>query len=108
MRPVYITNIGVEARAARVNYRQQNFKIGFGVVVNDPGVDTYTVQHTFDDPANFSGHNDWVANANWFDNADTNLVNATTNRDGNYAFPIQGIRLNSTVNSLTQMTILQA
>lgn len=64
------------------------FNIGFGCVVT--GVITYSVQHTFDDPLT-------VASPTWFNHA--LVVNQTTTQDGNYAFPIAGIRVTSTAGS---------
>ena len=61
------------------------FNVGFGVVVS--GTVNYTVQHTFDDPA--------VGFTTWFPHP--TIAAQGTNQDGNYAFPVTGIRL--TVNS---------
>lgn len=73
------------------------FNVGFGVVVD--GTVDYTVEHTFDDPA--------VGFTTWFPHpsVDGEAVNA----DGNYAFPVSGIRL--TVNSgggSATMNLIQA
>lgn len=73
------------------------FNVGFGVVVD--GTVDYTVEHTFDDPA--------VGFTTWFPHpsVDGEAVNA----DGNYAFPVTGIRL--TVNSgggSATMNLIQA
>ena len=68
------------------------FNIGFGVVVS--GTVNYTVQHTFD-------------GTNWFNHPD--VASATTDQDGNYAFPVVQIRL--TVNSgsgTATLTAIQA
>jgi hypothetical protein len=51
------------------------------------GTVDYTVQHTFDDPA--------VGFATWFPHP--TIAAQSTNKDGNYAFPVTGIRI--TVNS---------
>lgn len=61
------------------------FNVGFGVLVT--GTVDYTVQHTFDDPA--------VGFTTWFPHP--TIAAQSTNKDGNYAFPVTGIRL--TVNS---------
>ena len=107
MRPIVLTATGVEAVAARVNYRQQDFKVGFGVDLDSTG--TFTVYHTFDDPADFNGHSDWVSTATWLPNGDSALIAGTANADGNYMFPVQGIKLDATVNASTiKITILQA
>lgn len=73
------------------------FNVGFGVVVTST-VD-YTVQHTFDDPA--------VGFTNWFDHP--TISNLAANADGNYAFPVTGIRItvNSGGGSVT-MNVVQA
>ena len=61
------------------------FNVGFGVILT--GVVDYTVQHTFDDPA--------TGFTTWFDHP--TVAAQTSNQDGNYAFPVTGVRL--TVNS---------
>ncbi len=78
------------------------FAIGFGVVKT--GTVSFTVQHTFDDVASptFS-----AASATWFNHA--SVAAATANADGNYAYPVRGIRLvqNSGSGSCV-MTLIQA
>ena len=73
------------------------FSVGFGVLVS--GVVDYTVQHTFDDPS--SGFSTWFAHPT--------INSQTDNQDGNYAFPVTGIRLvvNSGVGSAT-LKLVQA
>lgn len=68
-----------------MNTNTTPFNVGFGVVVS--GVVNYTVQHTFDDPA--------VGFTTWFPHP--TIAEQIANADGNYAFPVTGIRL--TVNS---------
>lgn len=68
-----------------MNTNTNPFNVGFGVIVD--GVVDYTVQHTFDDPA--------VGFTTWFDHP--TIADQTDSLDGNYAFPVTGIRL--TVNS---------
>jgi hypothetical protein len=68
-----------------VNTNTNPTNIGFGVIVS--GTVNYTVQHTFDDPA--------VGFTTWFPHP--TVASKITNFDGNYAFPVTGIRL--TVNS---------
>ena len=68
------------------------FNIGFGVVVS--GSATYTIEHTFDG-VNFYSHEVLVAK--------------TDNQDGNYAFPVAGIRINLTSGAGTvTLTAIQA
>lgn len=64
-----------------VNTNVSPVNIGFGVIVD--GTVTYTVQHTFDDPA--TGFTTWFSHPS--------VVDQTTNDDGNYAFPVTGIKL---------------
>lgn len=83
-----------------VNWRggAGGFQIGLGAVVS--GSVTYTVQHCFDNI--LAG-----ATPTWFDH--DFLAAKTTNDDGNYAFPITGIRLNVTAGTGTvTLTIVPA
>lgn len=68
-----------------INTNTNPCNIGFGVIVS--GTVDYTVQHTFDDPA--TGFTTWFPHPT--------IATQSTNKDGNYAFPVTGIRL--TVNS---------
>lgn len=74
------TGVG-SSGAIVVNTNVTPVNIGFGVLVT--GTVTYTVQHTFDDPA--------VGFTTWFSHP--TVVDETTNQDGNYAFPVTGIKL---------------
>jgi hypothetical protein len=67
------------------NTNTSPFNVGFGVIVS--GTVNYTVQHTFDDPAD--GFSTWFPHPT--------IASLAANADGNYAFPVTGIRL--TVNS---------
>ena len=69
------------------------FNVGFGVLVT--GTVDYTVQHTFDDPA--------VGFSTWFSHP--SVAGETTNQDGNYAFPVTGIKV--LVNSGTGTATLK-
>jgi len=68
-----------------INTNTNPCNIGFGVIVS--GTVDYTIQHTFDDPA--TGFTTWFPHPT--------IATQSTNKDGNYAFPITGVRL--TVNS---------
>lgn len=88
---------GVGASGIKVmNQYQSPFNVSFGVVVT--GTVDYTVQHTFDAP--------FGQNQTYFNHADAAALTASS--DGNYAFPVTGIRLqvNSGTGSLG-FTILQ-
>ena len=78
------TGVG-STSAIVVNTNISPINIGFGVIVS--GTVNYTVQHTFDDPA--TGFSTWFPHPT--------IASQATNQDGNYAFPVTGIRL--TVNS---------
>lgn len=64
-----------------MNTNATPFNVGFGVIVS--GTVNYTVQHTFDDP--YSGF------TTWFDHP--TIAALAVNADGNYAFPVTGIKL---------------
>lgn len=74
------------------------------VTMKSPGVQ-YTLQHSFDDP-----FQRWTVSMNtsatWFNCDDPVMVNASTNRASNYAFPPTACRVNviravSAANPLT-------
>jgi hypothetical protein len=64
-----------------MNTNTNPFNVGFGVIVS--GTVDYTVQHTFDDPS--------VGFTTWFSHP--TISGKTTNQDGNYAFPVTGIKV---------------
>jgi len=77
-----VSKTGTGSSAALVmNTNATPFNVGFGVIVT--GTVDYTVQHTFDDPA--------VGFTTWFSHP--TVAGETTNQDGNYAFPVTGIKL---------------
>lgn len=81
-----------------VNTNTNPCNIGFGVTIDD-GSPTYSVQHTFDDPA--------VGFTTWFDHP--TVVGETADADGNYAFPVTGIKLVVTAGTGTvTMKLVQA
>ncbi len=58
----------------------------------------YTVQYTLDDPfANYT--TSFAASANWWDMDDPIMVNASTNRASNFAFPPTAVRVVTTIFS---------
>lgn len=91
MRPVTLTVTGVgTSPIVPMDFRAQNFNVGFGCEIT--GTATYSVQHTFDDVYTIPS-----GNVVWFNHAFVNA--ATTNQDGNYAFPIRAMRLNVTAST---------
>ncbi len=76
-----------------LNQHTTPFNVGFGVITayasgHAPG--SFTVQHTFDDVLG-------GASASVFDHSDVSGVTTATNIDGNYAYPVNAVRL--TLNS---------
>jgi hypothetical protein len=77
-----VSKTGTGSSSALVmNTNVSPFNVGFGVVVT--GTVNYTVQHTFDDPG--------VGFTAWFDHP--SVASETTNQDGNYAFPVTGVKV---------------
>jgi len=75
-------------------------EISLQVVVS--GTVNYTVQQTLDDPFG-------SASPTWFDHPDTNLVAATANKQGNYAYVPSMVKLlvNSGSGTAT-LTVIQS
>lgn len=77
-----VSKTGTGSSSALVmNTNISPFNVGFGVVVT--GTVNYTVQHTFDDPG--------VGFTTWFDHP--TVASQAANADGNYAFPVTGIKV---------------
>jgi hypothetical protein len=77
-----VSKTGVGSSSSLVmNTNISPFNVGFGVIVT--GTVNYTVQHTFDDPA--------VGFSTWFSHP--TIASLAVNADGNYAFPVTGIKL---------------
>lgn len=93
-----VSKTGVGSSPALVmNTNQTPFNVGFGVTVS--GTVTYSVQHTFDDPA--------IGFSTWFSHP--TIANKTDNQDGNYAFPVTGVKVLVTSGSGTAtMNLIQA
>ena len=67
------------------------------------GTATCTVQQTLDDPF------DSTITPTWIDHPDVNLVGATADKQGNYAFIPRAVRLRQTAGSgSARLTIVQA
>lgn len=77
-----VSKTGVGSSSAIVmNTNVSPFNVGFGVIAS--GTVNYTVQHTFDDPA--TGFSTWFSHPT--------VASQTANADGNYAFPVTGIKV---------------
>jgi len=95
------------------DYAIRPFNIGIGCVVSTAMIastGTYSIQHTFD----YTGSSAFISsNATWFENS---VITAqTSNKDGNYAYPVSAIRVNVTststqgaVGSATQPWLISA
>jgi hypothetical protein len=84
---VGVTQVGV-SKTVIPDHAAVPFGIGLFLAVN--GTVNYTVQHTGDD----TGRPTFTpGQANWFDHSSMKTLTAAT--DGNYAFPVRGIRLKS-------------
>lgn len=99
MRPQVISKTGTGTTAwIPVDYKQSPFNVSVAAVVN--GTITYNVEHTFDEV--FDPSVTPVAFIH------STLTAQTTNKDGNYAFPVRAIRINNTAGTgSTTLTILQ-
>ena len=77
-----VSKTGTGSSSALVmNTNISPFNVGFGVIAT--GTVTYTIQHTFDDPA--VGFSVWYSHPT--------IAAKTDNQDGNYAFPVTGIKV---------------
>lgn len=92
------------------SYGENPFSIGIGVTATSTGI-IYSVQHTFD-PIFDNVFASSIAvipasAATWIDNI--GLSSLSSAADGNYAFPVVGIRLSVTSSGgSATMTLLQA
>ena len=81
------------------------FNVGIGCDVSAGASLTYTVQHTFDDVQSPSFN---PSTATFFSNS--TIVAQTGDKDGNYAYPVTGIRLLVTAwtSGSVTMTVIQS
>lgn len=93
-----VSKTGVGSSSALVmNTNVSPFNVGFGVIVT--GTVNYTIQHTFDDPA--------VGFTTWFSHP--TIASLAANADGNYAFPVTGIKvLVNSGDGTAQLKLVQA
>ncbi len=103
MRPQQATTSGVSTSSViPLDHYVTPFNVGMVVAVT--GSATYTVQHTMDDVLSptFS-----AGSATWLNHPV--LVTQTATADGNYAFPVRGVRVNQTSGAgSTVITLVQA
>jgi hypothetical protein len=93
-----VSKTGVGSSSALVmNTNISPFNVGFGVIAT--GDVTYTIQHTFDNPA--VGFSVWYSHPT--------VAAETENQDGNYAFPVTGVKVLVTAGTGTAtMNLVQA
>lgn len=99
-RPVFITaNTMGGSNAVQLDHHINPFQVGFGAVVT--GTINYTIQHTFDDVQT-------VVSPTWFDNYA--VAAQTTSQNGNYAYPINAVRVlvNSVSGGSVTVTFIQS
>lgn len=98
MRAQNVSQTGIGSSSSLVmNTNISPFNVGFGVTVS--GNVTYSVQHTFDDPG--------VGFTTWFSHP--TIASKTDAQDGNYAFPVTGIKLLvSSGNGTATISVVQA
>lgn len=103
MRPISVTVTGSGVSSPiPMDFLAAQFNVGVGCKISATA--TYTVEHTFDDVYSPTFN---PATATWLPN--TGLTAKTANADGNYAFPVQAVRLNvaSSTGTVT-MTVIQS
>lgn len=103
MRQMIVSSTSGASEPLVMNLNATPFNVGFGVVVT--GTPTYTVQHTFDNLSNAAGNG--TGFVTYFDHP--TITGLNSNADGNYAFPVSGIRINVTGGTGTAtLTLIQA
>ena len=102
LRHVYVSSQTVTSSPPwAADVRAPEFSIGFGVIKTGGGDRTFTVQHTFDNILASASAN---ANATWFDHS--SVSGKTASIDGNYAFPVNAVRINITAGSASATVAL--
>ena len=98
MKTQTVSQTGTGSSTAIVtNTNTTPFNVGFGVVAT--GTVTYTIQHTFDSPG--TGFTTWYPHPP--------IAAKTDNQDGNYAFPVSGIKVLVTAGAGTAtLNLIQA
>lgn len=73
------------------DFHTSQFQLGIAVILNAGAVTTYTVEYTYDDPANIFPNSQGVT-PTWF--SLTALAAKSATLDNNISFPIRAIRVN--------------
>ncbi len=98
MKTQTVSQTGTGSSTAIVtNTNTTPFNVGFGVIAT--GTVTYTIQHTFDSPG--TGFTTWYPHPT--------IAAKSDNQDGNYAFPVSGIKILVTAGAGTAtLNLIQA
>ena len=98
MKTQTVSRTGTGSSTAIVtNTNTTPFNVGFGVIAT--GTVTYTIQHTFDSPG--TGFTTWYPHPT--------IAAKSDNQDGNYAFPVSGIKILVTAGAGTAtLNLIQA
>jgi hypothetical protein len=96
---ITVTGVGTSAWIP-IDNKQAPVNLGLGCVIVS-GTATYSVEHTFDDI--------WDTTVTPVAFQNSGITAQTTNKDGNYAFPVKAIRLNVTAGTspVVAMTMIQ-
>lgn len=93
MRPVRVSVSSLSTSSPiPVNWRSA--KIGLFCALSSGAAMTYTVEHTPDDPNNFTDASDFNANGSWF--ATDGITGCTSSCESNLDFSVRAVRLNVT------------
>lgn len=105
MRPIVLTTSDASGGAENSSTAVMDFRgrPEVSLQLDITGTATCTVQQTLDDPF------DSTLTPTWIDHPDLNLVDATADQQGNYAFIPRAIRLRQSAGSgSARLTIVQA
>lgn len=105
MRPIVLTTSDASGGAKNSSTAVMDYmgRPEVSLQLDITGTATCTVQQTLDDPF------DSTITAVWVDHPDVNLVGATADKQGNYAFIPRAVRLRQTAgNGSARLTIVQA
>ena len=101
--PTMLTQNGTGTSSIWIpDWMQNPFNVAIGTIVQ-AGSATYNVEHTLNS-LDVQGLGTAAANATWYQNSAISA--ATTSLNGNYAYPVQGIRINVTSCNSTAIVVV--
>lgn len=101
-RPTAITVAAGSNYVIPINWRADNFGVGFSCVPT--GGANYYLEHTFDDIYDSTVTPTWHTHSTDLGSSGTP---ATATQDGNYAYPIRAVRLTVTTAGSVTMNLIQ-